>query len=244
MSFKCDVCGRDIKKKIRLKGYTLCSKHMHQLLKHGEFLDNNPRTEKDLNDFVITDEGAVFDVYDIHSNKVGEFIVDENDVQKIRYHKWRQDTNGRIITGNCTNKNPRRELSRFLLDVDDERVVDHRDGNVKNNRRSNLRACTFQENAKNVSSVSNNTSGYIGVHWDSERNKWAPEIRDENRRWHLGRFSNIEEAVYARFCAEEELYGEFRNTNRDREKFELFDTIDDCRKNEIESYVLNKIRST
>ena len=49
--FKCEICGREIFKKNRLGGYTLCSKHMHQLLKYGKFLDNIQRTSKDLNDF-------------------------------------------------------------------------------------------------------------------------------------------------------------------------------------------------
>lgn len=244
MTFKCDVCGRELKKKNKLKGYTLCPKHMHQLMKHGKFLDKNPRTEKDLNDFIVVDDTAIFNVYDIKAYKIGEFVIDAEDVRKIRYHKWRMDSNGRIITGNSTSKNPKRELSRFLLDITDENiVVDHKDGNPKNNRKSNLRVCTFQENKKNISYMPNNTSGWIGVLWDKQRKKWAPEIRNEYNRWHLGRYTTLEEAVYARFCAEEMLYGEFRNTNKDTERFEMFRMINESRKNEIKNYVLSKINN-
>lgn len=245
MTFYCDVCGRELSKKIRIYGYTLCSKHMHQYLKHGKFLDNNPRTENDLNDFIIEGDIAIFDVYNIRSEKVDEFIVDREDVDMIRYHKWRKDNWGRIITGNCTNKNPRRELSRFLLEVTDEDlVVDHKDGNPLNNRRSNLRICTQANNMMNKARISNNTSGFIGVIWENRRNHWAPEIRCGYKRWHLGRYDKLEEAVYARYCAEVELFGEFRNTNRDDEKFELFDRIDDDRLEEIRDRVLNKIRNS
>ena len=244
MTFYCDVCGRELRKKIRMYGYTLCSKHMHQLFEHGEFLDNNPRTEKDLNDFVIEGDIAIFNVYNSRSDKVGEFIIDREDVDLIRYHKWRKDTNNRIITGNCTNKNPRRELSRFLLGVTDENlVVDHKDGNPLNNRKSNLRICTQAENKMNLAMTTNNTSGFIGVCWDKQRKRWAPEIRCGHKRWHLGRFDKFEEAVYARYYAEVQLFGEFRNTNRDKEKFELFDQIDLERLEEIKDYVLNKIRN-
>ena len=51
--YKCDICGRELKKKISLYGYCLCSKHMHQLLKYGKFLDNIQRTDSDLTDYTI-----------------------------------------------------------------------------------------------------------------------------------------------------------------------------------------------
>ena len=55
--FYCDICKRPIKKKNRLGGYCLCSKHMHQLHKHGKFLDNIQRTNNDLNDYTICSDG-------------------------------------------------------------------------------------------------------------------------------------------------------------------------------------------
>ena len=38
---------------------------MHQLLKHGKFLDNIQRTNNDLNDYVISEDGKVviFNLY-------------------------------------------------------------------------------------------------------------------------------------------------------------------------------------
>ena len=51
--YKCDFCGRESFKKIRYGGHTVCSKHMHQMNKYGKVLDNIPRTNNDLNDFVI-----------------------------------------------------------------------------------------------------------------------------------------------------------------------------------------------
>ena len=62
--YKCDICGRELKKKNMLHGYNLCSKHMHQLLNHGKFLDNNPRTQNDLNGYKIIGNIVIFDLYD------------------------------------------------------------------------------------------------------------------------------------------------------------------------------------
>lgn len=243
--FECDICKRKIKKKIRMHGYTLCSKHMHQLRKYGYFKDNNPRTTKDLNEFRYLDKNTVeFDVYDINSNVNGHFIIDADDLQKIRYHKWRKDTNNRIITGNCTNKNPKRELSRFLLDITDEDiVVDHKDCNPFNNKKSNLRSCTQSENVRNKSFMSNSTSGIIGVIWDKQRDRWAPEIRKEYQRCHLGRYGRFEEAVFARYIAEKLLFQEFQNNTNKNEIIEITKNIPDFRKSEIKTYITQKLQT-
>ena len=50
----------DISKNM-IYGYCLCSKHMHQLINHGRFLDNIPRTIKDLNGYVIRNNIVIFD---------------------------------------------------------------------------------------------------------------------------------------------------------------------------------------
>lgn len=241
--YYCDFCNKKLKKKESIYGHIVCSKHMHQLFKYGKVLDNNPRTQKDFNEFRFLDDNSVeFDVYNQRNEKVNSFIIDKSDFQKIRYKKWRIDTNSRIITGNCTNKNPRRELSRFLLDVTDETVVvDHIDCNPLNNRRNNLRICTQSKNVCNKSFMSNNTSGIIGVSWDKARNKWAPEIRLEKTRCHLGRFDLFEEAVYARHIAELKLFKEYKNPGKDEKKEEMFQTINDIRKKEIELQVITKL---
>ena len=67
--YNCEICGRESFKKIRYGGYTLCSKHMHQLHKHGKFLDNNPRTNNDLNDYEIKGDGVYFNLYNQKNNK-------------------------------------------------------------------------------------------------------------------------------------------------------------------------------
>ena len=57
----------------------------------------------------------------------------------------------------------------------------------------------------------------------------------------MGRFELFEEAVYARYIAELNLFKEFRNTNKDLDKEKMFKTISYERKKEIENYVITKI---
>ena len=240
--YQCDICGREIPKKNRLGGYTLCSKHMHQLHKHGKFLDSNPRTTKDMNAFRVEGDTAVFDLYNIRNEKAGEFIIDRADLEKVRYHKWRF-THNHVVTGQPALKQ-QRELSHVVLGIDrieKPYVVDHIDCDPCNNRRSNLRICTQGENVRNQSRSTANTSGFTGVSYSEQRNRWEPEIRVNGQRCHLGRYRTMEEAVYARLKAEQALFGEFANLEQMEQKTQLTQNLDQKRKNEIFNYVTTKL---
>lgn len=237
--YVCEICGREIFKKNRIGGYTVCSKHMHQWFKNKRFLDNNPRTAKDLNEYRFREDGAVeFDCYNQRNEVVCKFIIDREDFEKVRYHKWRSDTNNRIITGNCTNTKPRKELSWLVMNMPDESdlVVDHINGDTFDNRKSNLRICTQSENALNKHSMCTNTSSRIGVSWDKTRRRWAPEIGVAHQRWHLGRYKEFIEAVYVRDYAETLLFGEFKAFTKNN-----FSEIADERKEELKAYVIKKL---
>lgn len=211
---------------------------MHQYIKHGRFLDKNPRTQNDLNEYRINykDQTVEFDCYNRKFEVIGVFIIDLDDIEKVKYHKWRLDSNGRPITGNCTKSRPRKELSHVLLNVPEGKVVDHIDGNPKNNRRSNLRVCTQSENLCNRSFMTNNNSGCIGVRWSKNRFKWEVEIRKDKKRIHLGRWSDYNEAVYVRRYAEKLLFKEYQYQDNLLPKLE-----DKNRKEYIENYVGNKL---
>ena len=56
---------------------------------------------------------------------------------------------------------------------------------------------------------SRNTSGYVGVTWDSAREKWAAQIEFKGKHYHLGRYDTITEAADVRRIAEESLFGGF-----------------------------------
>lgn len=60
---------------------------------------------------------------------------------------------------------------------------------------------------------SNNTSGYKGVHWLKDRNKWRAVIQSKDRMEYLGVFSDPVDAAIAYDNAARELYGEFARLN-------------------------------
>lgn len=76
--------------------------------------------------------------------------------------------------------------------------VDHINGDRSDNRASNLRQCSNEDNSKNSKLNANNTSGICGVTWDKKNNKWKAYGRSSGRMHNLGRFDTIEDAAKAR----------------------------------------------
>ncbi len=245
MKKKCDICGRKTNRTHRLKGYTLCSKHMHQLHKYGKFLDNIQRTNSDLNDYVIKDDIAIFNLYNQKNVKIGEFIIDKEDLPIVKYRKWRYSHN-HIVTG-LPSKGTQRDLSHVILGVTpnglNDFVVDHINGNANDNRKCNLRVTTQGNNTINKSYMSNNTSGFIGVSYRKDRERYDPEIRIKNKRCHLGYCKTKEEAVYARYIAERIVFGEFANKKEQEKKFEFTKNLSKEKKNAIYTRVISKLKN-
>ncbi len=90
-------------------------------------------------------------------------------------------------------------------------TVDHINGDKLDNRRSNLRVCSSNDNNLNRGKQRNNRSGYKGVY--QGRHGWRAAIRKDKRKYNLGEYATKEQAyeAYCRACME--LHGEFANVN-------------------------------
>ena len=90
-------------------------------------------------------------------------------------------------------------------------VVDHIDRIRNNNLIENLRICTFQENHFNRGKQSNNKSGFKGVSWHKQKQKWVAQIKLDGKNKFLGFFTCPEKA-YLKYCETAiERYGEYAN---------------------------------
>jgi hypothetical protein len=90
------------------------------------------------------------------------------------------------------------------------RWVAHLDGNMGNNRISNLRAGTFHQRGMTRKKTRNaTTSRFKGVHWSSQSKKWIAHIGVNGRRVYLGIFANEEAAGAAYASAAKQVAGEF-----------------------------------
>ena len=104
-------------------------------------------------------------------------------------------------------------MHRVILNAPDNIQVDHVSGDGLDNRRANLRLATAMQNHGNMRRNRMNTSGYIGVSWNTEERKWYASIYDGPRRIHLGRFRTAEDAARARDIAAHARYGSFARLN-------------------------------
>lgn len=242
---KCEICGRIGNRIYHLHGYILCSKHMHQLMDYGYFRDNIPRTNNDLNDYVIEGDVVRFNLYNQRNEKIDEFIIDIEDLDKVAGKKWRK-SHGHVLTGLPAQKT-QRDITHIILGVSpngvSDFVVDHKDGNGLNNRRSNLRICTQSENTINKSFMSTNTSGFVGISYREDREVYDSEIRIHGKRSHLGYTHTLEEAVYKRLIAEELVYGEFANETDHQKKIDFTKDLPSETKEKLKEITVQKLKS-
>lgn len=80
-------------------------------------------------------------------------------------------------------------------------IVDHINGDQRDNRLCNLREVTHLENRRNEKIPKNNTSGCLGVCWRSDIKKWQASISILNRTIYLGIYDNLLDAAAARMRA-------------------------------------------
>lgn len=79
------------------------------------------------------------------------------------------------------------------------KIVDHIDGDTKNNLESNLREVTHSENRRNSKISKGNKSGISSVHQRKDTGKWAAQCYEDGKVCFLGSaFSTAEEALAAR----------------------------------------------
>jgi hypothetical protein len=112
-------------------------------------------------------------------------------------------------------------LHRYLLGVDntDPRVVDHVNFNTLDNRYSNLRLVSRQENQQHRRKVKERsgqptTSKYKGVRFNKSRHKWEAQITMNRKHIYLGLFNEEIDAACAYNNAAAKLFGEFSVLNK------------------------------
>lgn len=88
--------------------------------------------------------------------------------------------------------------------------VDHIDHNRANNKWSNIRLVSRQENMRNAKRSKANKSGYTGVGWCKQQSQWYASIMISGRHKKIGRFDSLIDAVAARIRANK-LYGFHHN---------------------------------
>jgi len=89
------------------------------------------------------------------------------------------------------------------------RQVDHENNQRADNRWHNLRLATNQQNQMNQTISRNNTSGYKGVTWSRQRQKWQAKLNLGDKQIHGGFFADKENAAMAYLALARKHFGSF-----------------------------------
>ena len=129
-------------------------------------------------------------------------IIDDQDYELVSSKKWffqkvPQNSGYARATGGIF-------MHRFIMKTPAGMETDHINGNRLDNRRSNLRICTKQQNCWNRKV---GIGRYRGVY--HHKNRWVAQITKDGVRRIIGRFQTESEAKKAYDLMAKELYGEF-----------------------------------
>lgn len=106
-------------------------------------------------------------------------------------------------------------LHQFIMNTT-ENNVDHINHNPLDNRKSNLRVITVEQNSRyRESRNKNNKSGYRNVCWNKSYNAWVVQLQVNGKSTILAKFpkDRLEEAGKFAEIKRKELYGEFAGYN-------------------------------
>jgi hypothetical protein len=140
------------------------------------------------------------------------FLIDTDDLPKIYGVMWRQHK-GYVYN---TKKGLLHKIIMSSLGQNEE--IDHINRIRTDNRKENLRLCNSSQNNINKHKDIRNKSGYKGVSWAKNSNKWRAGIGYNYKYIKLGYFDNIHEAARAYNQKAKELFGEFAYLNTIQEE--------------------------
>ena len=172
--------------------------------------------KKCYNTYDLTGEYGIGYCSNLNADGTNEFYFDKEDYSKIKNYCWCFNKQGHVISRVPSSQNKIIKMSRLIMDADIPKVkVDHIKHKRYDNRKSQLRIATNQQNGMNQQIKNTNTSGIPGVYWDSDRSKWTARITYHYKTIFLGRFDEdkFDDAVKARKEAEEKYFGEWSYDN-------------------------------
>jgi hypothetical protein len=143
-------------------------------------------------------------------------LIDPEDEELVSGRKWRPiQSPGKKTLYACTGQSRDGtyvKAHRLILGLTDPRIQgDHYNHCGLDNRRSNLRIATNQQNTWNRGPRKDGLSQYAGV--GKDRGRWRARITVDGKSRLVGYFSTELEAVQARDKAARELHGEFAFVN-------------------------------
>jgi hypothetical protein len=148
----------------------------------------------------------------------GVALVDDEDFNDLNQYKWFSHKEGNTSYVWRHDKKGFRQygkvkMHRQILNSKITESIDHINGNGLDNRRSNIRLCTAQQNQMNRKKHHNYSSSFKGVSYHAKNKKWRATINIDGKQISAGCYATEEEAAIAYNKKSFELFGEFARPN-------------------------------
>jgi hypothetical protein len=149
-------------------------------------------------------------------------IVDAEDYERFREYKWYAKkgystyyagSGMRFFKDGKYAGVKQKLMHRLITNAPKGMMVDHINHNGLDNRKSNLRVCTREQNSHNLRPYRGGSSKYKGVSRHKRDGVFEVNIRHKRKLIYLGRFKDEVEAAKAYDKKADELFGEFAFLN-------------------------------
>lgn len=146
-------------------------------------------------------------------------LVDDEDFEQLNRWKWSYAVirGKEYVTRQIGKRGIRLQtlkIHSMILGKKNGFEIDHIDGNGLNNQKSNLRFVTHQQNGFNLKIGKHNKSGFKGVYWHKQNQKWCASIGFNYKQYFLGLFKFKKDAAIAYNIAASKYFGEFAKLNK------------------------------
>jgi len=147
-----------------------------------------------------------------------EFVLfDNKDTSVVEGIRWHHLKSKKTNTSYARCTKTKKLAHEIILGKKPGLVIDHINRNGLDNRRTNLRHVTQSQNKLNSKQYKNNKSGFRGVWFDKNHNKWRASITVDGKAIKLGSFVDSErgkeQAAKAYDKAAKKKFGKFAQLN-------------------------------
>ena len=145
-----------------------------------------------------------------------EVLISKEDYDLVSKFSWYLNIQGYAVNTQRikgTKKKKMIYMHRLIMGLDKKLIVDHINHDTIDNRRENLRLCTYSENLCNKKPEPNSKSSFKGVTWSVRDSKWVVQIWKDGRSFYYGYHENEIDAAKAYNEAAKEHHGEYAYLN-------------------------------
>ena len=177
-------------------------------------------------------------------------LLDDEDLDKFKDYNWYvrkpviEGSNILYVYGDriIDKKRSRVSLHRYIMGCTkgDKTTVDHINHNTLDNRKCNLRVCTYQENNYNSQGHHDSNSKHKGIR--KQGNKWEVRLSVNKEHKFIGLVKTLNDAIKLHDLASILHHGEYAYTENPRESYSDIQNIEEEIKRLIDREYTSKYR--